>query len=102
MKPLFPLTPVLTSTPFSFAPLFFPAASVTLEAKKEAEGLYDFPGDGDNQIAFSKGEILPMCKLSEQPGGGWIMVEKDGKKGIIPSNYVKVGRYTITAKRIPL
>jgi hypothetical protein len=58
---------------------------------KMIEGLYDFPGAEDgSQVAFGVGEQVPMCSETEQPGGGWYRVEKDGKKGIVPSNYVKV------------
>jgi hypothetical protein len=57
---------------------------------KAVEGLYDFPGTADGaQVAFTKGEQLTLCPAVEQPGSGWFKVEKDGKKGIVPANYVK-------------
>jgi hypothetical protein len=57
--------------------------------RRMVEGLHNFAGDGGRQIGFKAGEQLVLCEESEQPGGGWLAVEKDGTLGIVPENYTK-------------
>jgi len=51
-----------------------------------AEGVWDFVGQNQNELSFSKGEKLVILEQN----GDWWQAEKNGKKGIIPGNYVRL------------
>eukprot|EP00301_Raphidiophrys_heterophryoidea_P012981 c20311_g1_i1.p1 GENE.c20311_g1_i1~~c20311_g1_i1.p1 ORF type:complete len:387 (+),score=127.59 c20311_g1_i1:62-1162(+) len=55
--------------------------------RKRVRGVFDFEASNDDELSFRVGDILLVVDESEE---GWWMVEKDGKKGMIPFNYVEV------------
>jgi len=59
------------------------------EAKWKAEALYDYPGSKEdpNELAFKKGQSL---QILDKSGKWWLARAKDGRKGIAPSNYLRL------------
>lgn len=57
-----------------------------------ARALYDFKGEGTDELSFQAGANLHVAPKELQPRmKGWLLASVDGKTvGIIPANYVKV------------
>jgi len=87
-------TPVTTSTPSAVntAParaLPQPGQKPTAPPKKSgvrAKALYDFAGTESGELPFVTNDVLTILT---QPGEWW-EAELNGKKGLIPANYVEV------------
>lgn len=64
-----------------FCPIYGCAAEVLV--------LIDFQGSMSDELTVKMGDVVKnVTKASEE---GWLMGELDGKRGIFPSNFVKVG-----------
>ena len=57
-----------------------------------ARAEYDFQGEGEEELSFSRGDFLKLAPKDKQPRvRGWLLGSLDGNnKGLIPANYVKV------------
>ncbi|KAF9525869.1 hypothetical protein CPB83DRAFT_858765 [Crepidotus variabilis] len=57
--------------------------------KWRAEALFDYKGSSDdpNELAFKKGDIL---LVTDKSGKWWEAKKADGRKGIAPSNYLRL------------
>ncbi|KAI6250136.1 hypothetical protein HI914_01135 [Erysiphe necator] len=51
------------------------------------EVLYDYQAQSDTELSIMEGERLVLIK--EDPGDGWAEVEKNGKIGSVPANYIQ-------------
>lgn len=51
------------------------------------EVLYDYQAQSDSELTIAEGERLVLVK--EDPGDGWAEVEKNGKIGSVPANYIQ-------------
>jgi hypothetical protein len=49
--------------------------------------LYDFVGQGENQLSFQKGEIFTV---TQQHKGGWLTAVRGAEVGYVPSNYLEL------------
>nr|CAG8581117.1 14395_t:CDS:10 [Entrophospora candida] len=54
-----------------------------------AVALYDFDGEQDGDLTFSKGDVITITKQSESTNDWWTGKCK-GKEGIFPANYVEL------------
>jgi len=52
----------------------------------QAQALYDYPGQGDNELSFKAGDIITI--LQKDPVGWW-EGELNGRRGWVPANYVQ-------------
>jgi len=52
---------------------------------RKVKALYDFPGEDEGELAFKKNDIIVVNGLDE----GWYNGTLDGKKGLLPANYVE-------------
>ncbi|RIA95860.1 hypothetical protein C1645_688534 [Glomus cerebriforme] len=54
-----------------------------------AKALYDYEANSDdqNELSFSKNEIL---EIADNRGNWWQARKIDGRAGIVPSNYVSL------------
>jgi len=52
----------------------------------KAEGMWDFVAQSQSELSFSKGDSLTILEQN----GDWWKAEKDGRTGLIPSNYVQL------------
>eukprot|EP00800_Vazella_pourtalesii_P017065 TRINITY_DN5081_c0_g1_i3.p1 TRINITY_DN5081_c0_g1~~TRINITY_DN5081_c0_g1_i3.p1 ORF type:complete len:463 (-),score=84.75 TRINITY_DN5081_c0_g1_i3:309-1697(-) len=61
----------------------------SLKPGTECIAKYDFDGTSSYDLPFRRGELLSIVKTTRDPN--WYVAEKysDGKKGMIPVNYVK-------------
>ncbi|PLW36636.1 hypothetical protein PCANC_18278 [Puccinia coronata f. sp. avenae] len=57
---------------------------------KRAKALYDWTAEAEDEHSLVVGETVTLSKVGEDYGGGWFEVIKDGRKGIVPSNYVEL------------
>ncbi|PVU91271.1 hypothetical protein BB560_000258 [Smittium megazygosporum] len=53
----------------------------------KAEALYDFVGENEGELNFSKGDILILTRRN---AGGWIVGYKGDEIGLVPENFVKL------------
>jgi len=53
---------------------------------KQAKGLYPFQGQDESELSFNPGDVLIIHKDS----GEWWEAELNGRKGVIPGNYVQL------------
>ena len=51
------------------------------------EALYAYEAQSEAEHSMSEGERLVLIK--EDPGDGWAEVEKGGRVGSVPANYVQ-------------
>ena len=49
--------------------------------------LYDFKGDNDSELTVTNGETVLL--LSGATTDEWCLVEKEGSRGYVPSNYLQ-------------
>jgi hypothetical protein len=56
-----------------------------------AKALYNWTAEVEDKHLLVVGETVTLSKVGEDYGGGWFEVIKDGRKGIVPSNYVRLG-----------
>ncbi|KAH3727186.1 hypothetical protein DPMN_053115, partial [Dreissena polymorpha] len=63
--------------------------------KKHARVLYSFNPALDDELALKVGDVVEI--LCQDPKGWW-MAELNGKRGVIPSNYVKIMEIGETAR----
>jgi len=54
---------------------------------KYVEALYEYTAGSDAEHSMAEGERFVLIK--EDPGDGWAEVEKNGKIGSVPANYVQ-------------
>lgn len=56
------------------------------------KALFDFVGEGEDELSFSAGDCLRIAPKDKQPRiRGWLLATVDETvKGIVPANYVKV------------
>ena len=47
---------------------------------------FDFEAAGEDELSFSKGDVLNIIDNSDELNGWW-KAEKDGKTGLVPSQY---------------
>ncbi|KAG8881854.1 hypothetical protein FRB97_008978 [Tulasnella sp. 331] len=53
-------------------------------------GLYDYAAGGDDELSISAGKMIELTAVGESYAEGWSEgIDKSGKKGIFPSNYVE-------------
>ncbi|CAJ0825573.1 9894_t:CDS:2 [Entrophospora sp. SA101] len=57
--------------------------------QQTAVALYDFDGEQDGDLTFSKGDVIIITKQSESTNDWWTGKCK-GKEGIFPANYVEL------------
>ncbi|KAA1133739.1 hypothetical protein PGTUg99_006357 [Puccinia graminis f. sp. tritici] len=62
---------------------------------RRAKALYDWAAQAPDEHSLSVGETVTLSKGGEAYGEGWFEIIKDGRKGIVPSNYVSRGCYLI-------
>ncbi|CZR58687.1 uncharacterized protein PAC_08579 [Phialocephala subalpina] len=86
-----------------------------VQGKTMAKVLYDFEGEGDNELTIEEDEIIHItCRASQGETGkptceGWLLAKKNRKYGLVPASYVAVkfpsssptGAITRTRKSIP-
>lgn len=65
----------------------------------EALGLYNFVGRDQDELSFKKGQVVKI--LSLEFGPNWHRGELNGKKGVLPKNYVKLYENKWFAGSIP-
>jgi len=53
-------------------------------AAKKAKALYDYKGEGEEELSFAKGDQVTVFEVEDS---GWWQVELKGHKGIVPGNY---------------
>ncbi|GFO01440.1 growth factor receptor-bound protein 2 [Plakobranchus ocellatus] len=56
----------------------------------EAIALHTFTATADDELSFSKGQVLKVFGTEAQEDGNWCKAEADGREGMIPSNYIQV------------
>eukprot|EP01132_Coremiostelium_polycephalum_P006675 gene6675-8257_t len=54
--------------------------------QKKGEALYDFEGLDSTELSFKKGDIITFTKTT----GEWFEGELNGKRGLVPCNYVEL------------
>ncbi|KNZ46227.1 hypothetical protein VP01_745g8 [Puccinia sorghi] len=59
-------------------------------SKQIAKALYDWTAQAPDEHSLSAGETVTISKGGEAFADGWFEVIKDGRKGIVPSNYVEL------------
>jgi formin-binding protein 1 len=66
-----------------------PAVAPKRGAKKlkYVEALYEYPAQSDAEHSMAEGERFVLIK--EDPGDGWVEVEKNGMTKSVPANYVQ-------------
>lgn len=81
-----------TSTTSSSAtrPKKGPAVAPKRGAKKlkYVEAVYEYTAQGDGEHSMNEGERFVLVK--EDPGDGWVDVEKAGVTGSVPASYVQI------------
>ncbi|XP_076440704.1 peroxisomal membrane protein PEX13-like [Babylonia areolata] len=56
-----------------------------------AQALYNFTGQGEEELSFSAGQQLILAPKELQPQvRGWLLASWRGRKGLVPYNYIKV------------
>jgi len=60
------------------------AASKTANPIKKAKALYDYKGEGEEELSFAKGDQVNVFEIEDS---GWWQVELKGHRGIVPGNY---------------
>jgi hypothetical protein len=53
---------------------------------KLVKALYDFSGEGDDELSFQANDIISVTDVSDS--GWWSGFDKNGKLGLFPCNYV--------------
>ncbi|TKY85284.1 hypothetical protein EX895_006364 [Sporisorium graminicola] len=53
------------------------------------QALYDYAAQGDDEHSISVGEPIELTATGMSYADGWCQVVKDGRVGIVPSNYVE-------------
>lgn len=92
--PARPSSTYSTSTTSSAAPSLAkkkgPAVAPKRGAKKlrYVEALYEYAAQTDSEHSMVEGERFVLVK--EDPGDGWVEVEKAGVTGSVPASYVQV------------
>lgn len=54
-----------------------------------ATALFDWSAQAPDEHSITVGEIVNLTESGDTYGEGWYEITKDGKRGIIPSNYVR-------------
>uniref|UniRef100_A0AAR2LBE5 Rho GTPase activating protein 10 n=1 Tax=Pygocentrus nattereri TaxID=42514 RepID=A0AAR2LBE5_PYGNA len=75
---------VITSST-TIPPPFSEKANVTL---MKAKAVYPCEAEHDSELSFQVGAIFHAVTLSREPG--WLEGELEGKRGLIPENYVEI------------
>ncbi|CAM9661597.1 unnamed protein product, partial [Scytosiphon promiscuus] len=57
-------------------------------ADKTCIALFDYKGEGKEQLSFSQGAVINLKKVP--PGEGWAFGELNGRTGWLPVNYVAI------------
>lgn len=55
-----------------------------------AQAVYDWAAQSEAELSLSVGETVTLADGGESYSEGWYEVEKDGRKGIVPSAYVQL------------
>ncbi|POV95769.1 hypothetical protein PSHT_15488 [Puccinia striiformis] len=85
-----PTTPV-PATPSSPAPASLSTGPTPVPSRlKRAKALYDWAAQAPDEHSLAIGETVTLSKGGETYGQGWFEIIKDGRKGIVPSNYVEL------------
>uniref|UniRef100_A0A8C4Q6D7 SH3 domain-containing protein n=1 Tax=Eptatretus burgeri TaxID=7764 RepID=A0A8C4Q6D7_EPTBU len=60
--------------------------------QKRCKALYDYQADNEDELSLTKGDILEITNTNIGEDGWWEgrIMEKNGKPGIFPQNFVKV------------
>lgn len=75
-----------------FCPIYGCAAEVLV--------LIDFEGTMSDELTVKMGDVVKnVTKASEE---GWLLGELNGKRGLFPSNFVKVGEQLACSLTLPL
>lgn len=75
-----------------FCPIYGCAAEVLV--------LIDFEGTMSDELTVKMGDVVKnVTKASEE---GWLLGELNGKRGLFPSNFVKVGEQPACSFTLPL
>lgn len=62
--------------------------------------LIDFEGTMSDELTVKMGDVVKnVTKASEE---GWLLGELNGKRGLFPSNFVKVGEQLACSFTLPL
>ena len=61
-----------------------------------AKVIFDHDAGGDDELSLKKGELVEV--LDQLEDAGWWKGLLNGKVGLFPSNYVKLGKSTIIFK----
>jgi len=63
-----------------------PARPLPQPGAKQARALYQFDATAPDELSFREGDILTIVNT----GGDWWTAELNGRRGLIPSNYVQM------------
>lgn len=62
----------------------------------EADAIYDFVANEDDELDFKKGSFLKILCVEEDPN--WYLAEQNGRTGLIPCNYIAMRPHTWYAR----
>jgi len=79
--------PAKTSKPGGRA---LPSPSSPNSSGKKVKAIYDFFGQGPNDLSFHKGDIITVVSEDSTSGPDWWVGELKGKRGEFPHNHVEV------------
>ncbi|POV94593.1 hypothetical protein PSHT_16130 [Puccinia striiformis] len=86
-----PTTPVPATPSSSPAPASLSTGPTPVPSRlKRAKALYDWAAQAPDEHSLAIGETVTLSKGGETYGQGWFEIIKDGRKGIVPSNYVSL------------
>ena len=74
--------PPTQNIPPQHPPRLTPSAPPVLRAR----GIYEFNGQDASELSFKVGDVINILKNT----GDWWEGELNGKKGLLPSNYVQL------------
>jgi hypothetical protein len=63
-----------------------PAPIVPQKPSIRAQAMFDFNAAESNELGFRQGDIVTILKQT----GDWWEGEMNGRRGLLPSNYVKI------------
>jgi len=81
-----PSAPPATTTQMNSVPSLPPNPNRASLMGVKAQGVYDFNPQDDTELGFRVGEVITILKQN----GDWWEGELRGKRGLLPSNYVKL------------
>ncbi|CAL8305102.1 unnamed protein product [Merluccius merluccius] len=64
----------------------------------EAVALYTFRATENDELTFSKGDVLKITNMEDDPN--WYTAELDGRKGFVPKNYINIRPHAWFAGRV--